>query len=434
MSKPRVYIAIATFHPQVGGAERQALLQGCALRAHGYDATIITLRHDRAWPKYDAVEGVPVVRVAGMVLGGREKFPAPLRKLAYLLGVLTMGWVLWWRRKSYDILHVYQLNLLILPAAFVCWLVSKPLIVALRCADSCYRVGSSNDETTSARPCQVKAPSSLAKDGDRSRGDLEALESLGKPIVGLTRYLLKRANAVMVVLTLHMQKDLTEHGLPIAGVRVIPNGVDLAHFRPAGPAVRPLFRAGLVLFVGRLTFQKGIDVLLTAWRDVQEHLPHSQRARLVIVGTGPLRARLESLSVTLGIADSVEFVGVQVDVAAWLRSSDVVVLPSRWEGMPNSLLEAMASGLPCIATRVSGSEELIQHGINGLLVERDDDAGLAQALLSVLQNPVLGGKYGCAARLTIEEHYSLDHVMGAYLDLYHSLYGDTLRPGSKAVI
>ena len=153
MSNPRIYIAIGTFHPLVGGAERQALLQGRALRERGYDATIVTLRHNRAWPKHDAVEGVPVyfqttlthiepvegvpvVRVAGMVLGGRENLPTPLRRLAYLLGVLILGWALWWRRQSYDILHVYQLNLLILPAALVSGFVSKPLIVALRCASS----------------------------------------------------------------------------------------------------------------------------------------------------------------------------------------------------------------------------------------------------------------------------------------------------------
>jgi len=146
------------------------------------------------------------------------------------------------------------------------------------------------------------------------------------------------------------------------------------------------------------------------------------------VGAGPRRAQLESLTVTLGIADSVEFVGEQSDVAAWLRRSAVAVLPSRWEGMPNALLEAMASGLPCVATRVSGSEEVIQQEVNGLLVEPEDHAALAQALLAVLLDPALGDRYGCAARATIVERYSLDHVMNVYLDLYHSLCNGTPRP------
>src|SRR5215469_10065656 len=108
---------VATFLPLVGGAERQALLQARALRARGYDATVITLRHDRAWARCDVLEGVPVVRVAGTLLGGRQRLPAPLRKLAYLLGVLAMGRALWQQRRSYDLLHVYQLNVLTVPAA-----------------------------------------------------------------------------------------------------------------------------------------------------------------------------------------------------------------------------------------------------------------------------------------------------------------------------
>ena len=401
MSNPRIYIAIGTFHPLVGGAERQALLQGRALRERGYDATIVTLRHNRAWPKYDAVEGVPVVRVAGMVLGGRENLPTPLRRLAYLLGVLILGWALWWRRQRYDILHVYQLNLLILPAALVSGFVSKPLIVALRCADSRYRGDSGNHRDPSARPQQAHAQPSPAEGWDRSRGDLEALESLGKPMVRLTRYLLRRAQ--VVVLSARMRQDLLAHGFPLAGVKVIPNGVDLTRFRPTSPGSPPTRQASLVLYIGRLNFQKGVDVLLAAWRDVQELLPESQRARLVIVGAGPGRAQLEGLTASLDVAKSVTFVGEQSDVAAWLRRGDVAVLPSRWEGMPNALLEAMASGLPCVATRVSGSEEVIQHSVNGLLVEPEDHVALAKALLTVLLDPALGGRYGCAARATIVE-------------------------------
>jgi glycosyltransferase involved in cell wall biosynthesis len=434
VSNPRIYIAIGTFHPLVGGAERQALLQGRALRARGYDATIVTLRHNRAWPKYDAVEGVPIIRVAGMVLGGREKLPTPLRRLAYLLGVLTMGWVLWWRRQRYDILHVYQLNLLLLPAAFVCRLISKPLIVALRCADSRYQAGSGNHAIASARQQRLHALRSPAEGQDRSRGDLEALESLGKPMVRLTHYLLRRAQVVMVVLSLRMQQDLLLHGFPLAGVQVIPNGVDLTRFRPASPrspAERP---ARVVLYVGRLTFQKGVDVLLTAWRGVQEQLPESQPTRLIIVGAGPSQAQLERLTATLAIDDSVEFVGEHSDVAAWLRRSDVAVLPSRWEGMPNALLEAMASGLPCVATRVSGSEEIVEHAVNGLLVDPEDHLALTQALLAVLLDPALGGRYGAAARATIVERYSLDHIMSVYVDLYHSLYNGAPTPASSVVI
>src|SRR3954468_20184638 len=134
VNKPRIYIAISTFLPLVGGAENQALAQGRSLRERGYEATIITLRHDRKWPQHEVIEGVPVMRVAGMLLGNRERLPGLLRKLLYLMAMLVMGWTLWQHRQRYDILHVYQLNLLALPTAFVCYLTNKPMIIAVRSA------------------------------------------------------------------------------------------------------------------------------------------------------------------------------------------------------------------------------------------------------------------------------------------------------------
>lgn len=434
MSKPRICLVIATFYPQVGGAERQVLLQGRALRARGYDATIITLRHDRAWPKHDVVEGVPVDRVAGIVLSGRDKLPALLRKLAYLSGVLTLGWVLWWRRWHYDVVHLYRLTLITLPAALVCIVAGKPLIVALRCSDSGYRAHSGGSDTSVVRCLPVSTSVPSASTQDRGHGDLEVLESLGKPLARLTRFLLVRAHAVIVVLTSRMKHDLTRHGFSVADVQIIPNGVDLDRFHYSGPANPTVPRTGVVVYVGRLSYQKGLDVLLQSWRIVREQLSGSQRARLVIVGTGPLRVRLECLAHTLGITDSVEFAGVQSDVAAWLRRSHIGVLPSRWEGMPNALLEAMACGLPCVATRVSGSEDVIQPGVNGLLIEPEDPQALAEALLFLLRDPTLGMQYGRAARATIEERYSLDRVIEIYLELYQKLCSDRRRPVPSAVI
>ena len=99
----------------------------------------------------------------------------------------------------------------------------------------------------------------------------------------------------------------------------------------------------------------------------------------------------------------------------------MAVLPSRWEGMPNALLEGMACGLPCVATRVSGSEDIIQHGINGLLVESEDYQDMAQALLTLLRDPGLAQKYGQAAHGTVDRHYSLERVMDRYVELYQRI-------------
>lgn len=434
MAKPRIYIAIVNFHPLVGGAERQALLQGRALRARGCDATVVTLRHDRAWPRQEVVEGVPVLRVAGAIIAGRQRLPAPLRKLAFMFGILAMAWALWWRRRNYDLLHVYQLSVLALPAAFVCWLTGKPLIVSQRCANATSLPSSGHTGRTGRSWSRLFHTRTRLARLERIQGDLQALERLGEPAVRMTRYLLRRTGAVVVVLSSRMRADLAAHGFPTDGVQVIPNGVDLERFRPVAIEALPAQRGHTVLYVGRLTYQKGVDVLLHAWRSVQEQLSRCEQAHLTIVGIGPSQAQLEQLARTLGIAESVEFAGLQLDIGMWLRQSHLVVLPSRWEGMPNAVLEAMASSLPCIATRVSGSEDIIVHGVNGLLVEPEDQQGLAQALLSLLRNPGLRRQYGHAARATIEKCYSLDRITDIYLELYQRMCSGTQRPAMSAVI
>jgi len=91
----RIYIAISNFLPLVGGAEKQALAQARSLRERGYETTIITLRHDKVWPRREMIDSVPVIRVAGILLADRERLPQLLKKLVYLMGLLVLGWTLW---------------------------------------------------------------------------------------------------------------------------------------------------------------------------------------------------------------------------------------------------------------------------------------------------------------------------------------------------
>jgi glycosyltransferase involved in cell wall biosynthesis len=382
----------------------QALAQACNLRKRGYETTVITLRHDRAWPKCEEIEGVPVLRVAGGLVADRERLPALFKKLAYLAGLLVVAFTLWQQRARYDILHVYQLNLLALPLAFVCRLTGKPMIVAVR--------------STSTR--SVEAMATHREIG----GDLAPLEALGKPVVRFTRALLRHNRAVVIVLSTRMRSYLTAHNFNLPDVRLIPNGVDVTRFIPPDGAASGE-RAQCVVCISKLRYEKGIDVLLRSWRLVMEQLPQSAQARLVIVGDGPLRSQLERLVEELGITDCVEFAGLRSDVPVQLRRGSLAVLPSRWEGMPNALLEAMACGLACVATRVSGSEDMIQHGINGLLVEPEDDEGMAQALLTLLCDSALAERYGQAAREAVEQRYAFERIMDTYVELYRSLVGET---------
>lgn len=423
MSKPRIYIVIPTFLPLVGGTEKQALIQGRSLRERGYEATVITLHHNRKWPQHEVIEGVPVIRVAGWLLGDREKLPGPLRKLLYLMAILWLGWALWQHRRRYDVLHVYKLNLVTLPTAFACYLTNKPMIIAVRSAGPPGVTISRAKASLIAGPLDATA-AWLQVDGQINEdGDLAALESLGRPVVRFTRFLLQRIHAVVVVLSSRMEDYLIAHKFDMPDVRLIPNGVDTAYFHPAPASPSHGDQPRVVVCVSMLRYEKGIDVLLQAWRLVQEQLAGPSQAKLIIVGIGPLQEQLECMAKALGIADSVEFAGLQSDIPMQFQRADLAVLPSRFEGMPNTVLEAMACGLPCVATRVSGSEDIIQHGINGLLVEPQDYESMAQALFTLLRDPLLAKTYGHAARRRIEQNYSFQRILDLYIELYQSLIG-----------
>jgi glycosyltransferase involved in cell wall biosynthesis len=406
MNNPRIYLAIDTFLPLVGGAEKQAFQQGKYLCEQGLTTTIITMRYRRDWPSFEYVDGVPVLRVAGTFLSWRERTPGVVRRLCYLLALLAMGWQLWRHRHEYEILHVFQLTFFALPALLVSRLARKPLIIAMR----------------SDAPSSLESMSGQKRRA-RTRADLEALERLGRPALRLINRQLRLTRARLVVLSARMRASLNRCGLEGAGVLFIPNGVDTAYFQPC-PARRETSQT--VVCVAKLRYQKGLDILLRAWCKVARQMP---RAKLLIVGDGPLLAALQHLANSLGIAASVEFTGFCADVVPQLQRAQIAVLPSRWEGMSNALLEAMSCGLACIATRVSGSEDLLQEGSNGMLVEPEDVEGLAAALLRLLRQPELALRYGQLARRYVEEDYAFEQAMYRYRELY----GTLLTERQKAV-
>jgi glycosyltransferase involved in cell wall biosynthesis len=251
-------------------------------------------------------------------------------------------------------------------------------------------------------------------------GDLQGLASKGKLGLELTRTFLYRARAVAIVLSTRTQRYLREHGFEQLEIERIPNGVDVVRFHPAptGTAAEEQEKNLRVICVSKLRHEKGIDVLLQAWHLVQKQKPE---ARLIIVGNGPSEAQLKRLASELKILESVEFAGLQSDIPALLHRANIGILPSRWEGMPNALLEYMASGLACIATRVSGSEDLIQPGTNGLLIESEDYQEMSRALLTLLGNTDLIQNYGATARQTVEQAYTIEYVTKRYLEVYQRL-------------
>lgn len=396
MGKLRIYIAIETFLPMIGGSEKQAFQQGKYLRAQGIEATILTMHFQTRCAEYEYLEGVPVRRVAGRVLTWHSRLPGVLRRFCYFVALLALGRLLWRYRHSYDLIHVFQFSLFTLPALVVCRLTRKPLVIGMRCDSP----GSGKD-----RPRRHV----------KSWADLDGFARLGRPVLRLLARWLRQPNVRILILSTQMRETLDRFGLAGGNVRLLPNGVDTARFCPGSGQKE---WNATVLCVAKLRHQKGIDILLLAWRSLVEQMP---QARLVIVGDGPLSTSLRELAVSLGVAASVEFAGLCADVPAQLRRGHIAVLPSRWEGMPNGLLEAMSAGLACVATRVSGSEDLLGHNERGLLVEPGDSEELASALLRLLRDPELARRYGQVARQYIEQGHTFSSIMDRQVALYSEL-------------
>lgn len=211
--------------------------------------------------------------------------------------------------------------------------------------------------------------------------------------------------------------------LPAKKLSVIPNGLDVTVYPACETADLaasgvPASRRAL-LFVGRLHRQKGLDWFLSACAPtVLDRLPDHD---LLIVGDGPQRPELQQLVRSLHLDDRVHFAGWRADVPQLIAASSVLFLPSRWEGMPNVLLEAMASGRPVLATRTEGVLELLGPLADDQSVDVGDAAAFGSKLVRLVETPAAAIALGQQNRQRVAERFSLDAMVSAYEGLYASL-------------
>jgi len=384
----KVRFLIAQFHPRVGGAERQALLQARTLAALGHEVVVHTLRYQHDWPVREIVDGIQVRRHGAVVIGGRLRLGHGLQ---WLTGLVVFA-ALARDRRQFDALHVHQLSWLALVGAWVALLLRKPVVV---------KVGSTS--TSALAPTTVSADTFAQSDtvafGERGR---------------MARWLLLHSGVRLVATSARMSNELATLGWPTERIAHIANGV--------AETVRPhesqRAEHGMeVVCVARLSFEKGIDILLDAWPTVVVRWPN---AHLTIVGGGRLEADLREMATRRGVADSITFTGQVADPSVFLARADLFVLPSRYEGLPNALLEAMAHGMPAVATRVSGSEDLIDDDVSGVLVEPEDAAALARAIDSLLADPGQRARLADRAAERVRAEYDIQRVVESYLTLYRA--------------
>lgn len=386
MSTLTAWMLIPTYYPVIGGAQSQVHRLSKVLQAHDWSVQVLTRQHSYAHPQglpaSDMMEGTPIVRLysrGGTMLGS----------LFYLIGGLW--YLLRYGRRS--IYHAHDIGASGWLAVAAGRLLGGRSIIKLRTGCYAYR------QLLTSR-----------------RGRWPFLT------------LLRLADRVVVVNS-EVEELMAELGIPAKRVVRIPNTVDINQFSFISPEEKLKTRLKLnlavdetiVLYVGRLEQLKGVDILLQAWAGLPENI--RGRARLLLVGDGPERERLLALKRSLEIDPSVDLLGERQNVLDYYHAADIFVLPSRTEGLSNALLEAMACGLPAIASDVGGAVDLIQPGQNGILFKSEEQADLARHLIELLKTPDLWQPMGLRARDSVIQYANLPLV----LERLQWVYQDLLR-------
>ena len=248
------------------------------------------------------------------------------------------------------------------------------------------------------------------------------------------RQIVRRFYKAFVHQYITVSRDLASYlqckiGVPRSRIAQIYNGVDSALFRPAGErrdAVPHPHFAGpdhfVIGTVGRMQEVKDQVTLARAFVRLMQGMPGAEkRLRLVMVGDGPLRERVRALLAEAGVIQYAWLPGERNDIAGVMRSFDLFVLPSLAEGISNTVLEAMATGLPVLATAVGGNPELVQAGVTGTLVPRDDPESMARALRAYAESKELCRSHGTEARRAIERKFGMEAMVDAYMTIYERL-------------
>lgn len=201
-----------------------------------------------------------------------------------------------------------------------------------------------------------------------------------------------------------------EQGVPAPRITTIHNGIDTRRF-----AFKPLSLDGPATIVARFSPEKDLTTLLQAVSLIAREVPEFQ---LAIAGDGPESSQLRELVENLQITQHVRFLGLVRDIPALLQQARMFVMSSISEGVPLTLLEAMASGLPCVATQVGGIPEALEDGVTGILVSPRDPQALAAALLRLQRDEELARRMGAAGRRRVEEHFDVRQMVARYEQIY----------------
>jgi len=382
-----VLLVTGAYYPEISAAGVQCRAVASALGGR-VALSVLTTAVDPSLPGVDAVDGVVVRRV---IVDVRSRASKAIASVRLARRMLQAG-------RTYDIIHVHGFSQKNVPVSILARLLGKPIVLTLHTAGQ--------DEP----------------DVVRRRG-------------ALAYWAFRSADLVLCV-----SPDLTARWraaqLPAERVRLAPNGVDTTRFRPADADERLALRRALgwpetqpiVLFVGFFSRDKRPDLLFRAWRRLGAGGVQPRLAFLGAKSTGyyeideSIARQIQREAADLGRAHDLMTIEPTHDVAQYLRAADVFVLPSVREAHPLALLEAMACGLPCVATRLPGATDaLIEDGWNGRLFPADDEAALTEALRQVFADQGAARSMGARARETVIARYDIRRTADDWLSAYQQV-------------
>ena len=393
MSALRLALVTRRFWPLVGGAEMVMSNLATELRGQGAQVTIVTAQWEPNWPTDVVHREVPVVRLPN----------PPQRAWGTLRYMMALHRWLRSHEQKLDLVYVSMLK-----------------------HDAYAAIGALSD---------TKVPVVLRAEGGGETGDChwQATARFGLRI----RRRCHQADAAIAPSPAILDEMLAA-GFPAARTMQVPNGVavdeprTLAHRAAArfaladsNPDLAAADLAPVAVYTGRLHEAKGLHDLIKAWPIVLRRWP---QAKLWLIGDGPEREELYEQILDLGLHGFIVMPGTFDDVQDVLNAADVFVLPSYQEGMSVSLLEAMAAGVPVVATDIPGNRLIVRHDRHGLLVPPRDPARLAQAIHDVFSQPQASQARAAAAHQRVRDEFSLSHMAQTHLELFQELIA---RKGRK---
>ena len=379
-----------TFH---SGAELQAHTQIQLLKSLGCTITVITKKRSSQSQYKEMIDGTTIYRVS----------PTGLRSIRAAL-------LLFQNRKQFDVVHIHGQHFFSTPIIFICRMLTIPTVLKITIAG------------------QTASPMALDK----------VLPKGWNPCRKLINWV-SRLTSVYLAISSEIVDELQSQDIAADKIIALPNGVNTDRFHPitAAEKLQLRYEFGLpsdkkvLLFASRLIERKGYDIILKAYKNIYQAFPNTV---LMVVGKGSPEAEraLEQLKQELG-PDSITYKGEVVDTAPYLQASDLFIFPSRQEGLPNALLEAMACGCACVASDIGGCSDLIVSEENGLLFSNGDAVSLVDAVKQLMSRPQQMEEFGQKAYTRIKANHDILIIGNQLMQLYCRLIDEKCPVSNRQI-